>query len=67
MRTAIVALSLILTVKGACFIESGTTTGVDEGVIFSNKAELEAIGTGNVAFHSFTSCTSISTGDLLGT
>ena len=66
MRNTIVALFLILTVRGACFIESETVTGVEEGEIFSNKAELEALGT-NIAFHSFTTCASRGSGDALGT
>ena len=67
MNFAIVALSLILTVKGACLIESATKTGVEEGEVFSNRAEIEALGIENVSFHSFTTCTSTVSGDMIGT
>ena len=66
MNKAIAALSLISTVNGASFCESFTITGVDEGEKFSNRAELEAIGTDNVSFHSFTTCVS-EQGNVLGT
>ena len=66
MNKAIAALSLISTVNGASFCESFTITGVDEGEKFSNRAELEALGTDNVSFHSLTTCVS-EQGNVLGT
>ena len=67
MRKIFVNLGLAFTAWGACFIESATMTGVEEGEVFSNKAELEALGVDNISFHSFTTCTSIGSGDVLGT
>ena len=67
MKSSLVALGLILTVKGACLIESATITGVEEGEVFSNKAEIEALGIENISFHSFTTCTSTVSGDMIGT
>ena len=66
MNKAIAAMSLISTVRGASFCESFTITGVDEGEKFSNRAELEALGTEDISFHSFTTCVS-EQGDVLGT
>ena len=67
MRKTLAALGLVMSAFGACFIESETITGVEEGEVFSNKAELEALGVENISFHSFTTCTSIGSGDVLGT
>ena len=57
MRNILIRAITVTLASAYCLTESTQMTGVEEGEVFSNKAEIEALGrVVNYSLHSFINC-----------
>ena len=58
MRHIILFLAYLIQIgNNYCLYESGTTGSNSTGEVFSNLAEIEALGPNNYTLHAFETCT----------